>query len=111
METGNSFGSVWFGNFLRRVPIDTVLPDPKGAEKMKESFVDPEELDEEERFENEEVPITDVAKDLDYASERSGLLEKVRDLEEKLKQERENSELLNKKDISVEQTDSDENKE
>ena len=28
-----------FGNWLRKVPIDTVLPDPIGAEKVEESLV------------------------------------------------------------------------
>ena len=69
-----------FGNWLRRVPIDTVRPDPIGAEKVEESFIEPNEpeSEEEERFKEEEVPIVELTKDLDSASEKIALLEKVR---------------------------------
>ena len=73
------------GNWLRRVPIDTVMPDPIGAEKIEESFIEPNELKEEERFAEEEVPIVELTKDLESASERNALLEKVKSLEEELK--------------------------
>ena len=40
-----------FGNWLRRVPIDTVMPDVKGAEMMEDGFIEPTESnEEEERF-------------------------------------------------------------
>ena len=66
-----------FGNWQRRVPIDTVMPDPTGDEKIEESFV-------EDRFKEEEVPVVEFEKDL----EKSALIEKFDSLLEQLKQER-----------------------
>ena len=53
-----------FGNGLRRVPIDTVFPDPIGAEKAEQIFAEPADEDE-ERFEEEEVPVVELEKDLE----------------------------------------------
>ena len=82
-----------FGNWLRRVPIDTVRPDPIGAEKVEESFIEPNEPDE-ERFAKEDVPIVDLEQDLVSANERNALLDKVKTLQEELKEEKQNNELL-----------------
>ena len=63
---------VKYGNFLRRVPIDLVIPDSVGAEKMEESFVEP--LDREEvRFLNQEIPIEALTEDLETAKMIEGL--------------------------------------
>jgi hypothetical protein len=76
-----------FGNWLRRVPIDTVMPDPMGAEKVEESFVEPSDEDE-DRFKEDEVPVVDLEKDLELALERNTLLDKVKFLEEELNKEK-----------------------
>ena len=81
-----------FGNWLRRVPIDTVMPDPMGAEKVEESFVEPADADQDEdRFKEEEVPVVDLEKDLESALEINTLLDKVKTLEEELKTEKLNN--------------------
>ena len=64
---------------LRRVPIDTVFPDPIGAEKVEQTFAEPADEDE-ERFEEEEVPVVELEKDL----EKNGLIEKVHELQQQL---------------------------
>ena len=101
-----------FGNWLRRVPIDTVMPDPIGAEKLEESFIEPDESepDDEERFKEEEVPIAEVTKDLDSVSKRNALLEKVKTLEEELKQEKLAREMLANANDEVSINDEDQSK-
>ena len=75
-----------FGNWLRRVPIDTVIPDADGVQKVEESYIEPSEdkNDEEERFKEEEMPIEELAKDLGTAEENISLKEKVLSLEKKI---------------------------
>ena len=42
-----------FGNWFRRVQVDTVIPDVDEAEKMEEGFVEPEvETEDEKRLRN-----------------------------------------------------------
>ena len=86
-----------FGNWLRRVPINTVMPDPMGAEKVEESFVEPSDEDE-DRFKEDEVPVVELEKDLELALERNTLLDKVKFLEEELNKEKNINEKL-KKDV------------
>ena len=78
-----------FGNGLRRVPIDTVFPDPIGAEKADQTFAEPADEDE-ERFEEEEVPVVELEKDL----EKNGLIEKVHELQQQLINEKKINENL-----------------
>ena len=74
-----------YGNFLRRVPIDLVIPDSRGAEKVEESFVEP--LDQEElRFLSQETPIDAMVKDIETATENESLKKKVVELETKINQ-------------------------
>ena len=81
---------------------DTVMPDPIGAEKVEESFIDPDEPEEEERFKDEEVPIVELSKDLESASEQNILLKRVEMLEEQLKQQKLQNEALIKDDSADE---------
>ena len=51
-----------FGNWLRRVPIDIVLPDYVGPEKIEESYVEPsKEVEDNQRFKVEETPVEEPA--------------------------------------------------
>ena len=70
-----------YGNFLRRVPIDTVIPDVVGAEREEDGFVEPLDVEEEERFEAEETSVEEVSKDLETANEVALLRQKVLSLE------------------------------
>ena len=55
-----------FGNWLRRVPIDTVLPDYVGPEKIEESYVEPsKEVEDNQRFKVEETPVEELVKDIE----------------------------------------------
>ena len=94
-----------FGNWLRRVPIDTVMPDPIGSEKVEDTFVEPTDDDtDEERFKEEEVPVVELEKDL----EKSGLIEKLNDLQEQLKTEKMiNEKLKNEHKTNQEKSESD----
>ena len=93
-----------FGNWLRRVPIDTVMPDPMGAEKVEESFIEPAD-EEEERFKEEEVPVIDLEKDLEVAIEQNTLLDKVKALEEELEKEKmQNAKPSNDDEVIVEES-------
>ena len=71
-----------YGNWLRRVPIDTVIPDAEGLLKEKESMIDP--IDEDERG-LEEIVAGDLEKDLNAAEENIALKSKVADLELRVK--------------------------
>ena len=73
-----------FGNWIRRVPIDTVIPDEIGMEREEEGFIDPDENENEERFKKEESPVEELEKDLETAINLKTLQEKVNMLEEKL---------------------------
>ena len=81
-----------YGNWLRRVPIDTVIPDSNEEENIEGGFIEPAEPvkeDEEERFEEEDVPVTELAKDLETAEENQQLKEKVQKLEEQVSKSKE----------------------
>ena len=56
-----------FANWLRRVPIDTVMPGPIGAEKVEDKFVEPSDEDE-DRFKEEEVSLVELEKDLEMSA-------------------------------------------
>ena len=62
-----------YGNFLRRVPIDKVRPDCEGEIKKQEEFIEPD--DEEARFESEEIPVKELAAELDLSEENDKLKE------------------------------------
>ena len=76
-----------FGNWLRRVPIDTVIPDSDMAEKMEDSFVEATsaEPDDEDRFLAEDLPVEELTKDLETAQLNAALQEKINILEEKVR--------------------------
>ena len=95
-----------FGNWLRRVPIDKVIPDVIGAEKAEESFIDPAEAEcDEERFEAEETPIEELANDIETAKENLKLKEKVQSLEQVV-QEYKNGERQSNDDVEEEKNES-----
>ena len=72
-----------FGNWLRRVPIDTVIPDADMAHKIEDGYIEPEEFDPdaEEQFEDGDVHIEDLEKDL----EKQQLKDQINLLEEQVK--------------------------
>ena len=77
-----------YGNWLRRVPIDMVIPDTSGLEQRLSNEFDPEQIppdDEEERF-NEDVSVKDLSKDLSMAEENSKLKDTIVQLKEELSQ-------------------------
>ena len=81
-----------YGNFLRRVPIDTVIPDVVGAEREEDGFVEPLDVEEEERFEAEETSVEEVSKDLETANEVALLRQKVLSLEAEIQTVRDSKE-------------------
>ena len=92
-----------FGNWLRRVPIDTVMPDPIGAEKVEETYIEPADEDE-ERFVEEEVPVVELEKDL----EKGALMEKVENLQKLLIEEKLMNEKLTNENQAITTTTPDE---
>ena len=80
-----------YGNFLRRVAVDKVRPDPSGELNITERDLEPVEIDEEsERFQVEETPVLEMAKEMDLASKCSQLENKVKELENTLSLSHEN---------------------
>ena len=88
-----------FGNFLRRVAIDKVRPDPNGEICREESYIDggdDNETDENnERFVKEETPVADLAADIGISNQNKILENKVEKLEkeiENLRKSKDNAE-------------------
>ena len=80
-----------YGISLRRVPIDTVIPDSDGAQKVEDGYMEPVENEEEERFKEEDIPVEDLSKDLDAAKENQQLKERILSLEEQTQKGEENN--------------------
>ena len=76
-----------FGNWLRRVPIDAVMPDVDMANKIEDGFIVPEEVDieDETRFQEEEVQVEDLEKDLEAEEVTRELKNKIEVLQEEVK--------------------------
>ena len=64
---------VRFGNFLRRVAIDKVRPDPNGEIRKEEGYIENENDDEDvenaNRFEKEETPVAELAADIEISNQ------------------------------------------
>ena len=74
-----------YGNFLRRVPVDTVIHDIIGEEAKEEQFIEPlEEQENADRFLREETPVVEMEKDLEAAQENIDLKKKLTALEDEL---------------------------
>ena len=75
-----------YGNFLRRVAIDKVRPDPNGDVNKQERDLEPVEIDEEaKRFLDEETPVIEMAQEMDLAIKCSQLESKVQEMERIMK--------------------------
>ena len=62
------------------------MPDPDTANKVEEGYVEPsDEMNEEQRFEEDDVGAEELEKDLEVAAKNSELQEKVLILEGKFK--------------------------
>ena len=74
------------GNWLRRVPVDTVIPDCIGFEKQAESEFDPDSFvdDESGRFVGEETSTEEMATDIDTAKENLELKSELEELKKKM---------------------------
>ena len=72
-----------FGNFLRRVSVDKCRPDPNGELSKEESYLEPDE--DEERFVQEEISVTEIAPELELAARNKQLQAKVEMLESQLR--------------------------
>ena len=94
-----------FGNWLRRVPIDTVLPDNDMAEKCENDALEPDDETEEE-CRMEDVLVSELIKDLEVAQENSDLKKKVDNLEETIKDLKES--VPSKNDVPVVASETDE---
>jgi hypothetical protein len=66
-----------------------VFPDQIGAEKAEQTFSEPADEDE-ERFEEDDVPVVELEKDF----EKNGLLQKVHELQQQLMNEKKINENL-----------------
>jgi hypothetical protein len=88
-----------FGNWLRRVPIDMIIPDPDSLQKNEEQFVEADDEIDEDRFMEEELTVAELSKDLDTAQENLVLKEKVNILEEKVKKHEEKVNHLEELDV------------
>ena len=77
-----------FGNFLRRVAIDKVRPDPNGEICREESYIDggdDNETDENnERFVKEETPVAELAANIGISNQNKILENKVEKLEKEI---------------------------
>ena len=97
-----------YGNWLRRVPIDTVIPDSVEAEHVEDGFVEPVQEAEEDRFEKEDVPVEELTEDLETTEENLQLKEKVLLLEEKIRKQTDNVEVIEDKSCEKEEPKSEE---
>ena len=72
-----------YENFLRRVPLDTLLPDQLGAELEEEEYVEPL-IDPigGAQYQSEETPVSEMKKDIEVAEELKEVKSKVISLEE-----------------------------
>ena len=61
-----------YGNWLRRVPVDTVIPDPDGASREEEGFLDPEDM-EQSTSEEKDTPIEELHEDIAASQENTAL--------------------------------------
>ena len=82
-----------FGNFLRRVAIDKVRPDPNGESRKEEGYIDNTidiETDENnKRFEEEETPVAELAADIGMSNQNKILENKLESLEKEVETLRE----------------------
>ena len=70
-----------FGNFLRRVAIEKVRPDPHGESRKEEDYIDNDVADDQERFDEEETPAADFADDIGVTTQNKVLQKKIETLE------------------------------
>ena len=73
-----------FGNFLRRVAIDKVRPDPNGEIKKEEGYVEQEIETNTAKFTEEETPVEELAEDLAVAERNTNLENQVKNLQEQI---------------------------
>ena len=72
-----------FGNFIRRVAIDKVRPDPDGEIYKEEGYSDHENKNDidEDRFQKEETPVIEMAGDSELADQNKDLKKQMEHLE------------------------------
>ena len=75
-----------FGNFLRRVPVEKVRPDHNGEVSVEEGYAEHDD-EHEERFTEQEIPVQEMAKDLELAEVNKDLSKQIIDLKDQLKKE------------------------
>ena len=75
-----------FGNFLRRVPIDTVIPDSDRANKDEEAWIDSVETEDDEglQFTDQDENVDELVKDLEIERENQLLKDQVVELQQKV---------------------------
>ena len=82
-----------FGNFLRRVAVDKVRPDPNGEIRKEEGYIDNAndvETDENnQRFAEEETPVDELAADIGMSNQNKILENKMETLEKEVETLRE----------------------
>ena len=80
------------GNWLRRVPVDMVIPDTLSFEKRAEAQFEGDSFVEEkvDNFEEDETSVAELSRDLESAHEIRNLKEEVSDLKSKLEHYEEN---------------------
>ena len=67
-----------FGNYLRRVAVENVRPDPHGEEIIEDGYIEADPDD--ERFANVDTPVEEMEKDLELADQNRKLTEQVQEL-------------------------------
>ena len=75
-----------YGNWLRRVPVDTVIPDPDGKGKEEEGFIDPDDVDVSEDVEENDTPAAEIVGDITAAQENNALKDRIKELESKMEE-------------------------
>ena len=73
-----------FGNFLRRVAIDKVRPDPNGEFCKEDGYAEHGNDIDETRFREEETPVVEMAGDLGLADQNKDIQKRIEYLEEEV---------------------------
>ena len=112
MEEGHRSYKAWktlylrFGNFLRRVAIEKVRPDPNGEIRKEEGYIenenDSEKEDNDKRFEEQETSVAEMATDIGISNRNKILENKIETLEKEVLELRDFKDNIEKVDIDCE---------